>query len=122
MRLIKARPNKGAAVLTSMNKRSVNTGEIRALLESEAVCALVPGTDWSRDSLRIMPLKKASRKITGGNTPDSNQHFIWKYEMLLATKMKISCSVMNGLSMGHKVTEEDSMPRFHSEHVLFCVL
>ena len=108
--LIKVRPNKGAVVL-GINEQTIREHyEIRALLESEAVAkACRPGTDISR----IAEVHYSAEKALAENNPaeysDLNQAFhmeIWNAAG--NGKMKLLLSNMwNGLSMGHKVTEEE---------------
>ena len=108
--LIKVRPNKGAVVL-GINEQTIREHyEIRALLESEAVAkACRPGTDISRIAEVHYSAEKALAENNSAEYSDLNQAFhmeIWNAAG--NGKMKLLLSNMwNGLSMGHKGTEEE---------------
>lgn len=110
--LIKVRPNpnKGAVVL-GINEQTIREHyEIRALLESEAVAkASRPGTDISRIAQVHYAAEKALAENNSAEYSDLNQAFhmeIWNVAGNEKMKMLL-CNMWNGLSMGHKVTEEE---------------
>lgn len=117
--LIKVRPNKGAVVLGINEKTIREHYEIRALLESEAVAkASRPGVDISC----IVQVFQASEKALADNDwaeySDLNQSFhmeIWNAADNEKMKMLLR-NMWNGLSMGHKVTEEEYAVLSVSEH------
>ncbi|HCL2239145.1 TPA: GntR family transcriptional regulator [Salmonella enterica subsp. enterica serovar Infantis] len=109
--LIKVRPNKGAAVVLGINEQTIREHyEIRALLESEAVAkASRPGTDISRIAQVHYAAEKALAENNSAEYSDLNQAFhmeIWNVAGNEKMKMLL-CNMWNGLSMGHKVTEEE---------------
>ena len=108
--LIKVRPNKGAVVL-GINEQTIREHyEIRALLESEAVAkASRPGTDISRSAEVHYSAEKALAENNSAEYSDMNQAFhmeIWNAAGNAKMKLLLS-NMWNGLSMGHKVTEEE---------------
>ncbi|KAB0962028.1 GntR family transcriptional regulator, partial [Cronobacter sakazakii] len=108
--LIKVRPNKGAVVL-GINEQTIREHyEIRALLESEAVAkASRPGTDISRIAQVHYAAEKALAENNSAEYSDLNQEFhmeIWNGTGNEKMKM-LHSNMWNGLSMGHKVTEEE---------------
>ncbi|EML9690296.1 GntR family transcriptional regulator [Klebsiella oxytoca] len=108
--LIKVRPNKGAVVL-GINEQTIREHyEIRALLESEAVAkAPHPGTDISRIAEVHYSAEKALAENNSAEYSDMNQAFhmeIWNAAGNAKMKLLLS-NMWNGLSMGHKVTEEE---------------
>ena len=84
--------------------------EIRALLESEAVAkASHPGTDISRIAEVHYSAEKALAENNSAEYSDMNQAFhmeIWNAAGNAKMKLLLS-NMWNGLSMGHKVTEEE---------------
>ncbi|HEC2100861.1 TPA: GntR family transcriptional regulator [Klebsiella oxytoca] len=108
--LIKVRPNKGAVVL-GINEQTIREHyEIRALLESETVAkASRPGTDISRIAEVHYSAEKALAENNSAEYSDMNQAFhmeIWNAAGNAKMKLLLS-NMWNGLSMGHKVTEEE---------------
>lgn len=108
--LIKLRPNKGAIVLGVNEKTIRDHYETRALLESEAAArASQKGKDISDIVYAYDTAKKALDENDFGEYSRGNEAFhmsIWTAAD--NEKMKaILSSLWNGLSMGHKVTEED---------------
>lgn len=107
--LIKVRPNKGAVVLGIKEQTIREHYEIRALLESEAVAkASRPGVDISRIAQVYYSAEKALADNNSAEYSDLNQAFhmeIWNAAGNEKMKMLLS-NMWNGLSMGHKVTEE----------------
>ena len=108
--LIQVRPNKGAVVL-GINEQTIREHyEIRAVLESEAVAkASRPGTDISRIAQVHYAAEKALADNNSAEYSDLNQAFhmeIWSAAGNEKMKMLL-CNMWNGLSMGHKVTEEE---------------
>lgn len=108
--LIKVRPNKGAVVL-GINEQTIREHyEIRALLESEVVAkASRPGTDISRIAEVHYSAEKALAENNSAEYSDMNQAFhmeIWNAAGNAKMKLLLS-NMWNGLSMGHKVTEEE---------------
>ena len=108
--LIKLRPNKGAIVLGVNEKTIRDHYETRALLESEAAArASQKGKDISDIVYAYDTTKKALDENDFGEYSRGNEAFhmsIWTAAD--NEKMKaILSSLWNGLSMGHKVTEED---------------
>ena len=108
--LIKLRPNKGAIVLGVNEKTIRDHYETRALLESEAAArASRPGTDISDIVYAYETTEKALEENDFSEYSRGNQAFhmaVWTAAD--NEKMKtILSSLWNGLSMGHKVTEED---------------
>lgn len=108
--LIQVRPNKGAVVL-GINEQTIREHyEIRAVLESEAVAkASRPGTDISRIAQVHYAAEKALADNNSAEYSDLNQAFhmeIWNAAGNEKMKMLL-CNMWNGLSMGHKVTEEE---------------
>ncbi|HJA43898.1 MAG TPA: GntR family transcriptional regulator [Candidatus Dorea stercoravium] len=108
--LIRLRPNKGAIVLGVNEKTIRDHYETRALLESEAAArASRPGTDISDIVYAYETTEKALDENDFGTYSDGNQAFhmaIWTAADNEKMKSFLS-SLWNGLSMGHKVTEED---------------
>jgi DNA-binding GntR family transcriptional regulator len=119
--LIQLRPNKGAVVLGITRKTIIDHYQARAILEREsaaAVCrnnadisAIIDAHEQAREAL----MRNDSRGYS-----DYNQAFhnaIWdaagneKIKSLLA-------SMWNGLSMGHKITEDEYAKISNREHQL----
>lgn len=108
--LIRLRPNKGAIVLGVNEKTIRDHYETRAILESEAAArASSPGKDISDIEYAYEMAEQAMRENNYGEYSRQNQGFhmaIWiaadneKMKSILST-------LWNGLSMGHKVTEEE---------------
>lgn len=117
--LIKVRPNKGAVVLGINEKTIREHYEIRALLESEAVAkASLPGVDISRIGEAFHASEKALSENNTAEYSDLNQAFhmeIWNAAGNEKMKMLL-CNMWNGLSMGHKVTEEEYAILSLNEH------
>lgn len=117
--LIKLRLNKGAVVLGINEKTIRDHYETRAILESEAAArASLPGTDISDIENTYLLAEQALRENNHTDYSRQNQGFhmaIWeaggnqKIKSILAT-------LWNGLSMGHKVTEEDYAKVSITEH------
>lgn len=108
--LIKLRPNKGAVVLGINEKLIRDHYETRALLESElAARCCRDGVDISAIESAYAMADQALREEDSHEYSRHNQAFhmaIW--EAGDNEKMKALCSSLwNGLSMGHKVTQED---------------
>ena len=108
--LLKVRPNKGAVVL-GINEQTIREHyEIRALLESEAVGkASRPGVDISRIAQVYHSAEKALAANNSAEYSDLSQAFhmeIWNAAGNEKMKMLL-CNMWNGLSMGHKVSEEE---------------
>jgi len=117
--LIKLRPNKGAVVLGINEKTIQDHYETRAVLESEAAArASKKGTDFSNIETAFILAEQALEENNYNDYSKQNQGFhmsIW--EAADNDKMKtILSSLWNGLSMGHKVTEEDYAKISISEH------
>ncbi|WP_101911293.1 GntR family transcriptional regulator [Marasmitruncus massiliensis] len=117
--LIKLRPNKGAIVLGINEKTIRNHYETRAILEREAA-ALV--CRYNADISGIVnAYEQAAEALDQNNSKDYsnyNQSFhveIWSASGNDTMKTLLS-SLWNGLSMGHKVTEEDYAHLSIQEH------
>ena len=108
--LIKLRPNKGAIVLGVNEKTIRDHYETRALLESEAAArASRKGTDISDIEYAYEMSQKALEENDYSRYSQGNQAFhmsIWTAADNEKIKSILS-SLWNGLSMGHKVTEEE---------------
>ena len=108
--LIKLRPNKGA-VVQGINEKTIRDHyETRAVLEGEAAArASAEGVDLSAVDQAYQIAEKALEDNDSAEYSRYNQAFhmgIW--EAADNEKMKsLLSSMWNGLSMGHKVTEED---------------
>uniref|UniRef100_UPI002A7EB255 GntR family transcriptional regulator n=2 Tax=Lachnospiraceae TaxID=186803 RepID=UPI002A7EB255 len=108
--LIKLRPNKGA-VVQGINEKTIRDHyETRAVLEGEAAArASAEGVDLSAVEQAYQIAEKALEDNDSAEYSRYNQAFhmgIW--EAADNEKMKsLLSSMWNGLSMGHKVTEED---------------
>lgn len=108
--LIKLRPNKGAVVLGINEKTIRDHYETRALLEAEAAArASREGTDISAVEEAYLMAEQALEDNDSKEYANYNQAFhmaIWaasgndKIVALLS-------SLWNGLSMGHRITQED---------------
>lgn len=108
--LIKLRPNRGAVVLGINEKTIRDHYETRALLESETAALASRGNaDISDIEKSYLASEQALEDNDYAEYSRHNQEFhvaIW--EAAGNEKMKnILSSLWNGLSMGHKVTEED---------------
>lgn len=108
--LIKLRPNKGAVVLGVNEKTIQDHYETRAVLEGEAAArACRHGVDITSIEGAYETALKALEESNSQEYSKYNQMFhveIWAASN--NEKMKSLLSAMwNGLSMGHKVTEED---------------
>ncbi|MGC6176541.1 GntR family transcriptional regulator [Lacrimispora sp. 38-1] len=108
--LIKLRPNKGAVVLGVNEKTIKDHYETRAVLEGEAAArASAVGVDLSEVETAYQISERALEENNSSEYSRYNQLFhmgIW--EAADNSKMKsLLSSMWNGLSMGHKVTEED---------------
>lgn len=108
--LIKLRPNKGAVVLGINEKTIRNHYETRAVLEAEAAARCSKeGVDISAIEEAYHLGEQALEENNAKEYGDYNQSFhmeIW--EAADNDKMKSMLSALwNGLSMGHKITEED---------------
>ena len=117
--LIKLRPNKGAVVLGVNEKTIRDHYETRAVLEGEtAARACKPGVDISAIEDAYATACHAMEEKDSQEYSRYNQ--IFHMEIWTAAdneKMKSLLSAMwNGLSMGHKVTEEDYAKISISEH------
>lgn len=108
--LIKLRPNKGAVVLGVNEKTIRDHYETRALLESEAAArASREGTDISDIEYAYEMAERALEENNYSEYSRHNQGFhmaIWVASDNEKIKSLLS-GLWNGLSMGHKVTEED---------------
>lgn len=108
--LIKLRPNKGAVVLGINEKTIRDHYETRAILEAEAAArASEEGRDLSAVAEAYELSQKALRERDTKLYSDCNQAFhmgIWAVADNKRMETILS-SLWNGLSMGHKVTEED---------------
>lgn len=108
--LIKLRPNKGAVVLGINEKTIRDHYETRAVLEAEAAARCSKeGVDISAIEEAYHLGEQALEENNAKEYGDYNQSFhmeIW--EAADNDKMKSMLSALwNGLSMGHKITEED---------------
>lgn len=108
--LIKLRPNKGAVVLGVNEKTIRDHYETRAVLEGEAAArASAEGVDLSEVENAYETAEKALEENDSAEYSRYNQAFhmgIWEAAGNEKIKSLLS-SMWNGLSMGHKVTEED---------------
>ncbi len=117
--LIRLRPNKGAIVLGINEKTIRNHYETRAVLEREAA-ALVCRNNADISGI-INAYEQAAEALNQNNAKDYsnyNQSFhveIWSASGNDTMKTLLS-SLWNGLSMGHKVTEEDYAHLSIQEH------
>lgn len=117
--LIKLRPNKGAIVLGINEKTIRNHYEARAVLEREAA-ALVCRNNADISGI-VNAYEQAADALDQNNAKDYsnyNQSFhveIWSASGNDTMKTLLS-SLWNGLSMGHKVTEEDYAHLSIQEH------
>lgn len=117
--LIKLRPNKGAVVLGVNEKTIRDHYETRAILESEAVARVCRnGADISD----IVSAYEQSFEALANNDAKSYSNFNQAFHMAIWTaagneKIKsLLASMWNGLSMGHKVTEENYAKISIGEH------
>lgn len=117
--LIQLRPNKGAVVLGINRKTIQDHYETRALLESETAARA------SRDTVDITQIEKAfamSEKALEENNTKEYTHYNQMFHMEIWTaagneKMRsLLSSLWNGLSMGHKITEEEYAKISMAEH------
>lgn len=124
--LIKLRPNKGAVILGVNEKTIRDHYETRAILESEAAArASAPGVDISEIENVYLLSQQAFQENNSRDYTHHNQGFhmaIWR----AANNAKMNAilsSLWNGLSMGHKVTEEDYARVSMDEHkvILDCI-
>ncbi|MBS6644113.1 MAG: GntR family transcriptional regulator [Clostridiaceae bacterium] len=108
--LLKLRPNKGAVVLGVSEKTIRDHYETRAVLEGEAAArASKPGVDLTEVEHAFFVAEKALENNDSKEYSKHNQAFhmeIWAAADNEKMKSLLS-SMWNGLSMGHKVTEED---------------
>ncbi len=108
--LIKLRPNKGAVVLGINEKTIKDHYETRAILESEAAKrASLEGTDIIEIENAYDLAEQAQKENNLNDYSKQNQGFhmaIWEAADNAKIKSILS-SMWNGLSIGHKVTEED---------------
>lgn len=108
--LLKLRPNKGAIVLGINEKTIRDHYETRAVLESEAAArAARKGTDLSDILYAYESTQRAMNENDFTGYSEGNQAFhmaIWQAADNEKMKSYLS-GLWNGLSMGHKVTEED---------------
>ena len=118
-RLIELRPNRGAVVLGMNEKRIRDHYETRAALERAAVrLACCNGADLSQIKLAYLQAEQALAQNNSEQYSVQNQAFhmeIWKAsgnEKIL----ELLSSLWNGLSMGHKVTQEEYARISMSEH------
>jgi len=108
--LIKLRPNKGAVVLGVNRKTIRDHYETRAILERETVAAVCRN---SADISEIVDAYKQGEIALEANDSRGYSNFNQAFHMAIWTaagneKIKsLLSSMWNGLSMGHKVTEED---------------
>lgn len=117
--LIELRPNRGAVVLGMNEKRIRDHYETRAALERAAVrLACCNGADLSQIKLAYLQAEQALAQNNSEQYSVQNQAFhmeIWKAsgnEKIL----ELLSSLWNGLSMGHKVTQEEYARISMSEH------
>lgn len=117
--LIRLRPNKGAVVLGVNRKTICDHYETRALLEAETAALA------SREGTDITPIEEAynlSEKALAENDTksysDYNQAFHMRIWAAAGNKRMeaILASLWNGLSMGHKITEEQYAQISIAEH------
>lgn len=117
--LIRLRPNKGAIVLGVNEKTIRDHYETRALLESEmAARAAREGTDLTEIEYAYQMSVEAIGEHDYVKYSSGNQAFhmsIWIAGDNEKMKTLLS-SLWNGLSMGHKVTEEDYAKISTAEH------
>lgn len=117
--LIKLRPNKGAVVLGINEKTIRDHYETRAILESEAAAkASSPEADISEIETIYQLSEQALEENDLGDYSRQNQGFhmaIWRAADNEKINMILS-SLWNGLSMGHKVTEEEYAKVSIKEH------
>lgn len=119
--LIQLRPNKGAVVLGISRKTIIDHYQARAILERECAAAVCRN---NADISAIVDAHEQAREALMRNDShgysDFNQAFhnaIWdaagndKIKSMLA-------SMWNGLSMGHKITEDEYAKISNSEHQL----
>lgn len=108
--LIQLRPNKGAVVLGINEKMIRDHYETRAILESEAAAkASREGTDISDIEYAFEMSERARKENDYSEYSRQNQGFhmaIWEAADNEKIKSLLS-ALWNGLSMGHKVTEEE---------------
>lgn len=108
--LLKLRPNKGAVILGVNEKTIRDHYETRAILESEtAAKASAQEADISEIEKIYQLSEQALRDNDLGDYSKQNQGFhmaIWRVAGNEKINMILS-SLWNGLSMGHKVTEEE---------------
>lgn len=117
--LIKLRPNKGAMILGITKKTIRDHYETRAVLEAEAAAKVCNnGADLTNIILAYEQAEIAVNEKDSQNYSGFNQAFhyaIW--DACGNQRMKaILSSMWNGLSMGHKVTEEAYAKISCSEH------
>lgn len=117
--LIKLRPNKGAVVLGVNKKTIYDHYETRAILEREAAAMVCRNNaDISDIIASYMQGVAALEKDNAREYSNYNQAFhmaIWTAAGNEKIKSLLS-SLWNGLSMGHKVTEEAYAKISTSEH------
>lgn len=117
--LIKLRPNKGAVVLGINKKTICDHYETRALLEAEAaVRCSQEGRDLSAIRNAYEMAEQALRDNDTSEYSYYNQSFhmeIWNCAGNEKIKSILS-SLWNGLSMGHKVTQEEYARISIAEH------
>lgn len=117
--LLQLRPNKGAIVLGITRKTIIDHYEARAILERECAAAVCRNNADISDIIDAFEMARSSlEKSDSRGYSDYNQAFhnaIWtaagndKIKSLLA-------SMWNGLSMGHKITEDEYAQISNREH------
>lgn len=117
--LIQLRPNKGAVVLGINEKTIRDHYETRALLEAETAARCCdPGKDISAISNSYYMALKALEQNDASEYSHHNQMFhveIWSCAGNEKMKIILS-SLWNGLSMGHRVTQEQYAQISIAEH------
>lgn len=117
--LLKLRPNKGAVVLGISRKTIIDHYEARAILEREAVAAVCRnGADLTAIIDAFELARESLDKNDSSQYSNYNQAFhaaIWDAAGNEKIKSLLS-SMWNGLSMGHKVTEEEYAQISIQEH------
>lgn len=117
--LIRLRPNKGAVVLGINRKTICDHYETRALLEAEtAARASGVGCDISAVTEAFELSRKALEENDTASYSDYNQAFHMRIWAAADNKRmeSILASLWNGLSMGHKITEEEYARISIAEH------
>lgn len=108
--LIRLRPNKGAVVLGITRKTIIDHYGARAILEREAAAAVCRnGADLTEIIEAYRRADEALERNDSSGYSDFNQAFhtaIWEAAGNAKIKALLS-SMWNGLSMGHKVTQEE---------------